>query len=80
MSARVPRFRNLASGAARWLSARPLTHALLDAPDAVPVLGRLVAARLLTSSSPTARAWRDSPSSPRSLVCRSSWTWWTWTR
>lgn len=44
MSARVPRFRNLVSGAARWLSARPLTHALLDAPDAVPVLGRLVAA------------------------------------
>ncbi len=42
VTARVPRFRNFVSGAARWLSARPLTHALLDAPGAVAALGRMV--------------------------------------
>jgi sugar transferase (PEP-CTERM/EpsH1 system associated) len=41
---RAPRVRNLAMGAARWLTSRPLTHTLLDAPDAVAAIGRLVAA------------------------------------
>jgi sugar transferase (PEP-CTERM/EpsH1 system associated) len=40
--ARVPRLRNLAVGAARLTSRRPLTHSLLDAPTAKTSLQRLV--------------------------------------
>jgi sugar transferase (PEP-CTERM/EpsH1 system associated) len=39
---RVTRFRNLLRGVAYLASSRPLTHCLLDAPDARTALGRLV--------------------------------------
>ncbi|MCX6545051.1 MAG: glycosyltransferase [Acidobacteria bacterium] len=41
-TALVPRFRNLARGALRLATARPLTHSLLDAPQVLPMLERLV--------------------------------------
>lgn len=44
VTARVPRIANYLRGIAQLPSARPLTHALLDAPDAIPALGRLVSA------------------------------------
>jgi sugar transferase (PEP-CTERM/EpsH1 system associated) len=40
--ARVTQFRNLVHGGARIGSRRPLTHALLDAPDVRQQLGRLI--------------------------------------
>jgi sugar transferase (PEP-CTERM/EpsH1 system associated) len=42
-TAAVPRFANLTRGALRLPTARPLTHTLLDAPEARTALARLVA-------------------------------------
>jgi sugar transferase (PEP-CTERM/EpsH1 system associated) len=69
---RVPRIRNLMTGAARWFSARPMTHSLLDAPDARQALQRVVRASppdvVVTLCSGMARFALEAPLAGRPFV------------